>query len=175
MKNVANYISLSRIFLILGLAFFRPTDPAFVALYVAAGLTDMVDGYVARKTGTTSRLGEKLDSFADFIMIVVLLVILLPVLDLSIPLLILTAIIALVRIASMVVVYIRYRTFGGLHTYGNKLTGLMLFIFPVTLVFGRADWLLYLICVVALLSALEELIIHLTSKELEGNRKSLFF
>lgn len=175
MKNVANYISLSRIFLILGLAFFKPTDPAFVALYVAAGLTDMVDGYVARKTGTTSRLGEKLDSFADFIMVVVLLVILLPVLDLSIPLLNLTAIIALVRTASMVVVYIRYRTFGGLHTYGNKLTGLMLFIFPVTLVFGRADWLLYLICVVALLSALEELIIHLTSKELEGNRKSLFF
>jgi CDP-diacylglycerol--glycerol-3-phosphate 3-phosphatidyltransferase len=175
MKNVANYISLSRIFLIMALAFFKPTEPAFVGLYIAAGLTDMVDGYVARKTGTASRLGEKLDSFADFFMIVVLLMILLPFLDLSIPLLILTAIIALVRTASMVVVYVRYRTFGGLHTYGNKLTGLLLFIFPVTLFFARAEWLLYLICVVALLSAAEELFIHLTSKELEGNRKGLFF
>lgn len=175
MKNVPNYISLSRILLVLSLLFFRPTEAAFVVLYIAAGLSDILDGYVARKTGTTSRLGEKLDSFADFIMIVVLLVILLPVLDLSVPLLTLTAIIALIRIASMIVLCIRYRTFAGLHTYGNKLTGLLLFLFPATLAFGRAEWLMYLICVVALLSALEELVIHLTSKEFQANRKSLFF
>lgn len=175
MKNVANYISLSRIFLVLSLSFFGPTETAFIVLYVAAGLSDILDGYVARRTRTTSELGAKLDSLADFIMIVVLLVILLPVLDLTIPLLILTAIIALVRIASVAVVYIRYRTFGGLHTYGNKLTGLLLFIFPVTLYFGRGAWLLYLIGVVALLSAVEELVIHLTSKEFQANRKSLFF
>lgn len=175
MKNVANAISLSRIFLTMGLFFFRPTEPAFVALYVAAGLTDMLDGYVARRTGTASRLGEKLDSFADLFMVVVLLMILLPFLDLSAPLLILTAVIALVRTASMALVYVRYRTFGGLHTYGNKLTGFLLFLFPVTMYFGPAAWLLYLIAVVALLSAVEELVIHLTSKTLEGNRKSLFF
>ena len=175
MKNAANSISLTRILLVLCLLFFRPTEAAFVALYLAAGLSDMLDGYVARKTKTASRLGEKLDSLADLIMIVVLLIILLPILDLSRPLLLLTALIALVRVASMIVLHIRYRTLGGLHTYGNKLTGLLLFIFPVTLAFGRAEWLLYLICVVALLSAVEELIIHLTSKEFEGNRKSLFF
>ena len=41
-------------------------SPAFYTLYIAAGLSDMLDGYVARKSNTDSRFGARLDTIADY-------------------------------------------------------------------------------------------------------------
>ena len=40
-------------------------SPAFYSFYIVAGVSDMIDGIVARKTGTTSEFGSKLDTVAD--------------------------------------------------------------------------------------------------------------
>lgn len=74
----------------------------------------------------------------------------------------------------MMVVFVKYKTFGILHTYGNKITGVVLFAFPLSLVFVQPDVLMYIICVVASISAIEELFIHLSSNELLANKKSIF-
>ena len=55
-------------------------SPAFFVLYIAAGLSDMLDGFVARKTDTVSELGARLDTMADFVLVVVCLIKLLPIL-----------------------------------------------------------------------------------------------
>ena len=40
-------------------------------LYIFCGLTDMVDGKIARKTGTTSTFGARLDTVADLVFLLV--------------------------------------------------------------------------------------------------------
>lgn len=134
----------------------------------------MVDGYIARKTGTESKLGEKLDSVADLIIAAILMLVLFPLIHLTVPIIVWIVIIGIIRSVSMTVVFVKYKTFTILHTYGNKLTGLVLLIFPLTLAFIQADVLMYIICIVASLSAFEELLIHLASKELRTSKKSIF-
>ena len=78
--NMANTISLFRIAAGIVLLFCPVFSPAFYVFYIAAGLSDMLDGFVARKTDTVSKLGARLDTMADFVLVVVCLIKLLPVL-----------------------------------------------------------------------------------------------
>ena len=75
---MANYITISRILLIfpiLGLVSTEPSLYNWIALFlfVLAGITDHLDGYVARKTGSTTSLGALLDLVADKLLIVLTL------------------------------------------------------------------------------------------------------
>ena len=80
---MANLITILRILASAALLFCPALSPAFFAVYIFAGITDMLDGYVARRTGTSSDLGAKLDTIADFVLAAVCLCKLLPILDLS--------------------------------------------------------------------------------------------
>ena len=174
-KSIANYISIARIFLSITLVLVKPFSVAFFIIYLICGISDIFDGYIARKTHTFSKLGEKLDSVADLIMVIVLMFILYPIINLTVEIIVWIVIIGIIRVISMIVVFVKYKTFEILHTYSNKITGLILFIFPLLLVFVQSDVLLmYTLCTVASISAIEEFLIHLSSKELEINRKSIF-
>jgi CDP-diacylglycerol--glycerol-3-phosphate 3-phosphatidyltransferase len=170
MKSIANYISILRIFLAPALFFARPLSIEFFVIYFVCGISDIFDGYIARKMNTTSKLGEKLDSIADLIMVTVLIIILLPIINISIKILYLAISIALIRITSMIILFIKYKTLGILHTVGNKVTGFILFLFPLII---KSDVLIYLLCIIASVSAIEELFINLFSKELDRNRKGI--
>jgi len=173
-KLVANYISISRIVLAFSMVFLKPLSIAFIAIYIICGISDVLDGYIARKTNTTSKFGDNIDSVADFIVIVVLMIALYPIIKLTSLMIIWIVIIGIIRVVSVIVVFIKYKTFEMLHTYGNKITGLMLFTFPLSLVFVQSDVMIYIICIVASISAIEELFIHLLKKELRINKKSIF-
>lgn len=174
MEILPNCISFSRIVLSLILIFIEPLSTAFYVIYIICGFSDMIDGFIARRTGTTSTLGEKLDSLADMIMIVVLLVVLFLIINPSNKIIIWTIVIGIFRLTAMGVAFIKYKTFASLHTYGNKITGLILFLFPIFISFVHSNVLMYIICVVASISATEELIIQLTSRKLQVNIPSLF-
>jgi len=174
LKSIANYISITRIFLALILALVKPLSITFFTIYLVCGISDVLDGYIARKTNTASKLGEKIDSVADLIMVVVLMIVLYPIIDLSAQIIAWIVILGIIRAVSMMVVFVKYKTFVILHTYGNKITGLVLFAFPLLLAFIQSDRLIYIICVVASISAIDELFIHLASDELRTNRKSIF-
>ncbi|PLR75975.1 phosphatidylglycerophosphate synthase [Bacillus sp. V3-13] len=174
MKVIPNWISFSRIVLSMILIFIKPLSLAFYVIYITCGFSDMIDGFIARKTGTTSRLGEKLDSLADMMMAGVLLVVLFPIVNPANEIIIWAISIGIIRLSSMVVAMKKYKTFVSIHTYGNKITGLVLFIFPILIAYINTDLLMYIICVVASISAIEELIIQVTSNELQVNRQSLF-
>lgn len=173
MKSIANYISIARIFLALTLALAKPLSIVFLAIYLTCGISDVLDGYIARKTGTESKLGQKLDSIADLIMVVVLIIVLYPTINPTIQIIVWIVIIGIIRVVSMTVVFVKYKTFEILHTYGNKITGLVLFALPLSLAFAQSGVLMYIICVVASISAIEELFIHLSSNELRTDKKSI--
>ena len=74
--HIANYLTLTRIILIfpvLYLASFQDSASNWIALvlFVFAGITDHFDGFIARKTGTSSSLGGLLDLIADKLLICV--------------------------------------------------------------------------------------------------------
>ncbi|GGH23815.1 CDP-alcohol phosphatidyltransferase family protein [Paenibacillus segetis] len=174
MKSIPNFLSFSRMLLSLVLLVVKPLSIVFYVLYIACGLSDMLDGYIARRTGVSSRLGAKLDTVADLIMTIVLFVILYPIVHLTKVIVIWIIVIGLIRVSSIVIVLMKYKSFAILHTYGNKITGMMMFIFPLLMPFLQVSVLLYIICIMASLSALEELAINLTSSALEVDKHSIF-
>lgn len=170
----ANLLTAARIFLAAGLLFVPPPGMVFMSLYLSCGVSDALDGYIARKTHTQSNLGARLDSIADLVLIAALFITLYPILHLSAGFIAWIAAIAVIRLAAAVVVLIRHRAFAMLHTLGNKLTGFLLFLFPLSLAVIPPEAPLWIICVAATLSAVEELVIGVTSKELRLDRRSIF-
>lgn len=174
MKTIPNYISLSRIIFSLSLIFVKPLSVVFYVIYIICGLSDIIDGFIARKTRTTSIFGAKLDSAADMIMVGVLLLLFYPIINPAIEIIAWIILIAIIRLSSMVVALKKYKTFASIHTYGNKITGIILFLFPILFSYIHTIGLIYIICVIATISAIEELIIHLMSSQLQLNKQSIF-
>ncbi|MBQ1664030.1 MAG: CDP-alcohol phosphatidyltransferase family protein [Clostridia bacterium] len=153
---MANFITGLRIVFSVVLLFCPALSPAFYALYIAAGVTDMIDGAVARKTGTVSEFGAKLDTTADFVLVVVCLIKLLPVLHVPAWLYIWIAIIAFIKVANIAAGYIRQKEFLSVHSIMNKVTGGLLFVFPLTLSFIDLRYSAAVVCVVATAAAIHE-------------------
>jgi CDP-diacylglycerol--glycerol-3-phosphate 3-phosphatidyltransferase len=167
-------ISLSRIVLLLFQLFSLDNPVLFFVLYLLSGFSDVLDGYIARKTNTESELGAKLDSIADFILFAVITISIIIWMGNKIQYFIPIIIgVAIIRIFSVIIAAIRYHTFAMLHTWGNKMNGFLLFITPLFLMMDRIE-IAWIVCGISLLSALEEMIIHITSNHLDLNRKSLF-
>ena len=79
--NLANFLTLLRIAAIpvVVVCFYSPLDyarPIAAVLFGLAAVTDMIDGWVARRFGQTSRFGEFLDPVADKLMVAIVLVML---------------------------------------------------------------------------------------------------
>ena len=153
---MANIITGSRILTSIALFFFPTFSPAFYALYLAGGITDMIDGTVARKTGKASEFGAKLDSIADIIFVVVCLIKLITVISIPIWLYVWIGIIALIRIINIVSGFIMQKRFVMLHTIMNKITGLMLFILPLTVPFIKIKYTAVPVCTVATFATIQE-------------------
>ena len=66
---MANIITIIRILCSIVLLFCPAFSSTFYAFYITAGISDMVDGWVARKTNTVSEFGSKLDTVADIIFV----------------------------------------------------------------------------------------------------------
>jgi len=174
MKLIPNFISLSRIILSLILIFVKPLSITFYFIYIICGFSDIMDGFIARNTGTTSVLGAKIDSMADMTMVGVLIIVLYPIIKPADIILIWIIAIAIIRLVAMVVAMKKYKTFASIHTYANKITGIVLFMFPILIHYIFAIELGYIICAMASISAIEELVIQVTSSELQVNKKSIF-
>lgn len=76
--NIPNILTSFRLFLIpiFILVFFSSNPHAFtfsVMIFFVAGLTDMLDGYIARKYNLVTKLGIVLDPFADKLMLLTIL------------------------------------------------------------------------------------------------------
>ena len=102
---MANIITGIRIVFSAFLLFCPAFSPEFFILYIAAGASDMIDGAVARKTGTVSGFGSRLDTIADIVFVAVCLIKLLPVLDVPAWLYAWIAIIASIKLVNIAAGY----------------------------------------------------------------------
>ena len=153
---MANIITSIRILLSAVLLFFPVFSPAFYAVYLTSGFTDMIDGAVARKTNTVSEFGSRLDTIADIVFVAVCLIKLLPVLNIPIWLYIWIAVIAFIRVTIIAAGYIRQKMFVAVHSIINKMTGGLLFIFPLTLTFIDLKYSAAFVCFFATAAAVHE-------------------
>ena len=129
---MANTITFFRIAAGIVLLFCPVFSPAFYTLYIAAGLSDMLDGFVARQTDTVSILGARLDTIADFVLVVVCLIKLLPVLRIPAWLYIWIGIIALIKVVNIISGFVVQKRFVAVHSVMNKASGFLLFLLPLT-------------------------------------------
>ena len=156
MKNIANIITGSRIVFSLSILFTPPLSPIFYVLYGAAGLSDMIDGTVARKTNTVSSFGAKLDTIADFIFAVVCLIKLMPVLDIPAWLWIWIGGIALIKIINIISGVVLHKKLTAVHSVMNKVTGALCFLLPLTLSFIELKYSAIVVCLIATFAAIQE-------------------
>lgn len=65
--NLPNFLTIIRFILVPVMAFFLLTEKfiAAIIVYVAASITDVLDGYIARKYNLITKLGKILDPMAD--------------------------------------------------------------------------------------------------------------
>ena len=153
---MANALTFCRIVLSVALLAPPALSPAFLALYTLAGVTDMLDGYVARRTGAESDLGARLDSIADFVLIVVCLAKSLPAISVPTWLWIWVAAIALVKAANAISGFVVERRLVMPHTKANKVAGLMIFLVPFAIPFSGIAAPGALACAVATFAAVQE-------------------
>ena len=156
MKNIANYLSISRAIMSIILAISETFSFPFYNIYIYCGISDMLDGYIARRTKSTSKIGARLDSIADIIFVIVAIIKILPVLHLSDGIVIWAVIIALIKICNIICGFIYYKKLVLLHTIANKITGFLLFVAPLIIV--NFDFIIFeiIICIIATFSAIQE-------------------
>ena len=153
---MANVITGLRILVSAVLLFCPVFTPFFYVLYLIAGLSDMADGIVARRTNSVSEFGSRFDSIADFVFVAVCLIKVLPVMDIPIWMYVWTAVIAMIKIINIISGYVMQKRYVAVHTTMNKATGVLLFMLPLTLTIVPLNYSGIPICSVATFAAIQE-------------------
>lgn len=129
--SIANTITLSGIagaLCLLPLEVTMQITSPFWVVYIFSGMTDMADGYVARKLKTATKAGALLDSIADIVFVICCSCKLIPILTFPLWLWYLVAIIAGIKVINQISAWIVHKRLLFPHTFVNKLTGLLLFL-----------------------------------------------
>lgn len=153
MKYLANIITSCRILGSIVLLLFPVLSPEFFLIYLICGISDMIDGTVARMTNSAGVFGEKLDTIADILFLTVAFIKFFPVIRLPVWLWIWVLCIAAVKVGNFL---------GGSrfpHTALNKLIGLLLFLLPLSSPFLDLTSSAATVCFCATISALQERIL----------------
>ena len=156
MKRIPDLLSMSRIVLCLPLLLVDAMTVPFWVLYLIAGLTDMLDGFLARRWGVESKFGARLDSLADFMLVLAVGYKLFPYLKLSDELWMMIGLIALVKMVNAICSYVVRHRIEYLHTKANKLTGLLLFIGMMAIGQSYFVPVAWMIACIALFAAIQE-------------------
>lgn len=174
--NLPNCVTAFRIVGTVCLLFTKPLSWPFYIVYTLCGLSDIVDGWIARKMGKSSEFGAKLDSVADLCYYAVMALMILPVLWETLPVEIWYAVAFVVglRVITYVMVAVRHHRFSAMHTYGNKMTGVGVFAIPYFIEQPIGVGYCIVACTVSVLATIEEFVIHLFSKEYNTKTKTIF-
>lgn len=123
-----NVISVLRIAGSISLLFCDVRGLPFWSLYVLGGLSDIIDGWLARKLHAESKTGAILDSVSDIVFVACCAISLLPVLEIPMWLWIWAGVIVIIKIVNQISSLVVCKRFCFPHTLANKLTGFLLFL-----------------------------------------------
>ncbi|MBO7145455.1 MAG: CDP-alcohol phosphatidyltransferase family protein [Salinivirgaceae bacterium] len=156
--NLPNAITTVRILCSAAILFCNALTPMFFALYIAAGVSDIADGWVARRTNTASEFGSKFDTAADAIFVIVCLIKLIPAIGIPVWLIVWTGVIACIKIFNIVSVYAEKRQFVAVHSAMNKIAGALLFALPPTLAVIDIKYSAPTVCAISTFAAIDEFV-----------------
>ena len=128
MKRLPNAISVFRIAGSLGLLFCDVAGWLFWLLYALCGISDMVDGWLARKLHVETKAGAVCDSVSDIVFVACCAIRLLPVLEIPVWLWIWAGMIVIIKMVNQVSALAVFKRFCFPHALANKLTGFLLFL-----------------------------------------------
>lgn len=173
LKNPANIITSLRFVFAAAMLIAAPFSIVFWLCYLCGGISDMADGAVARKHNLQSEFGAKLDSAADIAFAAAIAAVTIIYIPIPAWLWVCALLVAVLRLTAYGIGYIKYRAFAALHTYANKAAGALIFCFPALYTLLGMTAAGIITGCAGLLSSLEELLIIITSKELNRDKKSI--
>lgn len=169
-NNLANFITISRVMMSMSLLQLKMDSFDFIMIYTICGITDVVDGTIARLLKTTSHFGSVLDSVSDLLFYAILILKLWPVLQTALPVYLWIWFYLILGLRAFLYIYVGYhhKNFLSNHTIWNKLTGLSIFMYPYVLFFYEKFSLLHLfvIFIIATIAVVVEM------KMVEGSEKN---
>lgn len=140
----------------IALLYVKTFSVSFNVIYIYCGITDMMDGLIARNTHTESKIGAIMDSIADLIFVSICFCKILPDLRISTWLGIWILLIVVLRGTNLVLGYVYQHKIIFLHTKANKVTGFLLFLLPLLISFSGMNYVCGVVAVVATFAALQE-------------------
>lgn len=178
-KNLANLITLIRIFGALVLILLKPFSLEFYIVYGICGISDAFDGLVARKLGISSSFGSALDSLSDLLFYGVMGAKFFPTLqeELTIFQWCIIGVPTVLHFVAYIICALRFNKFSAIHTYANKVLGLIVYAYPFCFIGMIPEiWTIYMYIggVIALYSAIEINLIHIIAKKYDTRNKSIF-
>ena len=132
MKHIPNIITTLRFLGAACLLLCNPAGAAFWVIYGLCGVSDMLDGYLARKLHAESKTGAVLDSIADICFVACCAIRLIPIIQIPSWLWIWAGVIIAIKLVNQISALIVCNGFCFPNTSANKLTGLLLFLFVPT-------------------------------------------
>lgn len=156
---MANVITGIRIICAVALIFCPIFSICFYVLYFVCGISDVLDGAVARKFEKGTKFGAQFDTVADIIFAAVVLIKLIQAIYIPMWLIIWTACIAAIKCINIVCGFVIHKRFVSEHTLMNKICGILLFAIPICA--GCLSWrltevLIIFTCAMATVAALQE-------------------
>lgn len=135
MTQLPNVITLLRIAGSLGLLLSDVTGVMFWIIYGLCGISDIADGWLARRLKCVTKKGALLDSLADICFVACCVWKLLPILELPQWLWLWAGAIVVIKVVNQISALVMYGNCCFPHTATNKATGFLLFIaVPMTFV-----------------------------------------
>lgn len=157
---MANILTSIRIVCALFILIFPVFSKWYYLFYLFGGITDALDGAVARKSGNATAWGAKFDTIADIFF--VLAVIFKMIGSIVVPswLLIWISIIAIIKTGSVIIGFIKHHRFDTVHSILNKACGIIVFVLPL-LIGSECGWqkkalVVVFACVIASIAAIQE-------------------
>ena len=166
-KSLPNYITCFRILGAIVMLFLKPFSVAFFVAYSVCGFSDLLDGFIARRTKTTSELGARLDSIADLSFYAVMFLKIFPTLLQTLPIWLwcMVGVVLLLRASAYTVAAVKYHKFSALHTIMNKISGLAVFVLPYIIRLSFAVEYCFATAIITGTASFEELFLHITNND----------
>ncbi len=163
-KHIPNIISSLRIAAAASLFFFTTISTSFLSIYLFCGVTDFVDGTLARKLNVASLLGAKLDTAGDVMTYCSLAKILIFHNLVPVWILIWMGIAVLGFLISAAIAKKRFGKFYFVHSLFGKILGASVFVMPFLINWFGEKIGLSIVCLIASIAAVESIIIQSKSK-----------
>lgn len=156
---VANVITGIRFVCAMNMIFCPTFSKWFYVLYIIGGISDILDGIVARHFGKETKFGARFDTISDTVFILIVIMKVVWAIDIPIWLFIWIVCIAVIKFINVFSGFVIYKQFVFEHTVMNKICGLILFAIPFCI--GNFPWksvevLIVLACGVTTFTAVQE-------------------